>query len=91
MLIYSNPSSIPNLLKYIKNNTNIVINPQEKRGKIGEDIFNSNNYFYITGHGNINFSDKFNENSFQYAQSPYAATKISSDQLSNSYLYFFLN
>ena len=30
-------------------------------------------------YGNINFLNKFNEKSFQYAQSPYAATKISSD------------
>ena len=41
-------------------------------------------------YGNINFSDKFSEKSFQYAQSPYAATKISSDQLSNSYFSSFL-
>ncbi len=40
-------------------------------------------------YGNINFLNKFNEKSFQYAQSPYAATKISSDQLSNSYFSSF--
>ena len=40
-------------------------------------------------YGNINFSEKFSEKSFQYAQSPYAATKISSDQLSNSYFSSF--
>ena len=55
---YSDPSSIPNLLKFTKNNTNIIVNLQEKRGKIGEDIFNASNYLYLTGHGNINFSDE---------------------------------
>ena len=54
---YSDPSSIPNLLQYVKNNTNIKVNTQEKRGKIGDDIFNSSNYFYLTGHGNIKFND----------------------------------
>ena len=40
-------------------------------------------------YGNVNFFNKFNEKSFQYAQSPYAASKISSDQLSNSYFSSF--
>ena len=54
---YSDPSSIPNLLQHIKDNTNIKVNTQEKRGKIGDDIFNNSNYFYLTGHGNIKFND----------------------------------
>ena len=54
---YSDPSSIPNLLQYVKKNTTIKVNTQEKRGKIGDDIFNSSNYFYLTGHGNIKFND----------------------------------
>ncbi|MEE2858192.1 MAG: DUF4159 domain-containing protein [Candidatus Neomarinimicrobiota bacterium] len=58
---YSDPSSIPNLLQYVKDNTNIKVNTQEKRGKIGDDIFNNSNYFYLTGHGNI----KFNHNEAQ--------------------------
>ncbi len=35
--------------------------------------------------GNIKFGQSFNENSYQYAQSPYAATKIASDQMTNAY------
>ena len=58
---YSDPSSIPNLLQHVKDNTNIKVNTQEKRGKIGDDIFNNSNYFYLTGHGNI----KFNHNETQ--------------------------
>jgi len=35
--------------------------------------------------GNVKFSTGFDENSYQYAQSPYAATKIASDQMSNAF------
>ena len=34
---YSNPSSLPNLIKYVDQHTNIVIDPIEKRAKIGDD------------------------------------------------------
>ena len=54
---YSDPSSIPNMLGYLNKNTNISVNLNEKRTKIGEDIFIENSYFYITGHGNIKLSD----------------------------------
>tara|TARA_Y100001960_G_C14648877_1_gene814775 strand:+ start:454 stop:1113 length:660 start_codon:yes stop_codon:yes gene_type:complete len=53
---YADPSSIPNLLGYISNNTNIKINPNEIDVKIGDENFNINNYFYMTGHGNIKLS-----------------------------------
>ena len=35
--------------------------------------------------GNTNNGVKFSENSYQYAQSPYAASKIASDQMTNAY------
>ena len=54
---YADPSSIPNLLKFVKNNTNIDINLKEKRSKIGDDSFNSSSYLYLTGHGNIRLED----------------------------------
>ena len=55
---YSDPSSLPNLLSFISNNTNIVVNPIENRMQISDDQFYRSNYLYITGHGNIKFSDK---------------------------------
>ena len=55
---YADPSSLPNLLNYIKENTNISINPHERRTKIGEPTFFASNYFYLTGHGNIKFNNK---------------------------------
>ena len=55
---YADPSSLPNLLEYLKNYTNVAVNPIEKRAKIGDDIFIASSYFYLTGHGNIKFSDE---------------------------------
>jgi len=55
---YSDPSSLPNLLEFISNNTNIKVNQVERRARIGDDIFNSSSYLYLTGHGNIKFSSK---------------------------------
>ena len=55
---YADPSSIPNLLKFIDKNTNITVNGDENRSKIGEDEFYNSYYLYLTGHGNISFSDK---------------------------------
>ena len=55
---YSDPSSIPNLLKFIKSNTDMVVNLKENRARIGDDEFYRYPYLYITGHGNINLSEK---------------------------------
>jgi len=55
---YSDPSSLPNLLEYLGDHTNIAINPLEKRAKIGDDIFMRSSYLYLTGHGNIKFTDE---------------------------------
>ena len=55
---YADPSSLPNLLKHLKNHTNVATNPIEKRAKIGDDIFLESSYFYLTGHGNVKFDDE---------------------------------
>ena len=55
---YSDQSSIPNLLKFIDKNTTISVNLMEQKSKIGEYTFSSSPYLYLTGHGNIKFSDK---------------------------------
>ena len=54
---YSDPSSLPNLLKFLSSNTNIQVSKDEKRARIGDEIFNNSNFLYITGHGNISFSE----------------------------------
>lgn len=55
---YADPSSLPNLLKYITLNTNIETELNEEIVEIGDDNFYKNNYYYMTGHGNI----KLNQN-----------------------------
>ncbi len=55
---YSDPGSLPNLLEFLGENTAVVINPLENRAKIGEDVFLESSYFYLTGHGNINFTNE---------------------------------
>ena len=54
---YSDPSSLQNLLKFVDDNTNIVVNLNEKKARIGDEIFSKSLYLYMTGHGNISFSD----------------------------------
>ena len=55
---YADPSSLPNMLEYLKDHTNIAVNPLEKRAEIGDDIFSGSSFLYITGHGNIKFNDE---------------------------------
>ena len=55
---YCDQSSIPNLLNFISKNTDIPIDLIEKKSKIGDDIFIKSQYLYLTGHGNIKFSDE---------------------------------
>ena len=54
---YANPSSIPNLLKYIGENSSIKTAKKEARVKIlDEDLFRYP-ILYMTGHGNVSFSN----------------------------------
>jgi len=55
---YADPSSIPNMLEYLSDHTNIAVNPIEKRAKIGDNVFAGSNYLYLTGHGNIKFNEE---------------------------------
>lgn len=54
---YSDPSSIPNLLEFVKTHTPISVNPQEIRIKLTDANAGFYPYLYLTGHGNIRFSD----------------------------------
>ena len=55
---YSDKSSIPNLLKFVSENTNIITEQEQRVVKIGDNNFYSNSYFYMTGHGNIKLSQE---------------------------------
>ena len=54
---YSNPSSLPNLLKFINENTNIKTASKEIVVKLDDEKLFSYPYTYINGHGNIRFTD----------------------------------
>lgn len=55
---YNDPSAIPNLLAFIKQNTNIQAADDEKRvGIMDQELF-SFPMIFITGHGRIDFSDE---------------------------------
>lgn len=54
---YANPSSLPNLLDAIRSRTPIRVAPEEKVVTLsGDDLWNVP-YIYMTGHGNVHWSD----------------------------------
>ena len=54
---YSDPSSLPNLLIFLNKNTPLSVNIKETRIKLTDDNAKQYPYLYLTGHGNINFTD----------------------------------
>jgi len=54
---YSDPSSLPNLLNYLNLNTPMSAYDEEFRIKLTDDDANQYPYLYMTGHGNIRFTD----------------------------------
>ena len=54
---YCDPSSLPNLLNYLTNNTPISTYPKEVRIKLSDDKATQYPYLYLTGHGNIKFKE----------------------------------
>ncbi len=55
---YNDPSVIPNMLGYLKKNTNIDVAKDEVRvGIMDENLF-SYPFIYMTGHGRISFSSR---------------------------------
>ena len=53
---YSDPSSLPNLLRFIKEKTQIDAAEEEVQVAIMDEELFSFPYIYMTGHGNIDFS-----------------------------------
>ena len=54
---YSDPSSIPNLINFVINNTNIKMDNKEYRLKLDDSKIFDHTYIYMTGHGNIRFNE----------------------------------
>ena len=55
--LYSNPSSLPNLLNYLQTHTAIIAADKEARIKLTDENLYSYPYLYLTGHGNVRFKD----------------------------------
>jgi hypothetical protein len=54
---YWGASAIPNMLNFLKENTNIPVSEEEVRVSIMDDDFFSYPFLFMTGHGNIKFTD----------------------------------
>lgn len=63
---YSDPSSLPNLLRFIGRNTNIKTAGEEAVVALDDETLFSCPYLYITGHGNIRFTDSEVKNLRRY-------------------------
>ena len=54
---YSDPSSLPNLLAFVNSNTPIKTMQKEIKIKLTDNNANHYPYYYLTGHGNIKFTN----------------------------------
>ena len=55
---YANPSSLPNLLTALRSRTGLRIAPEEKVVTLHDDDLWNIPYIYMTGHGNVHWSDQ---------------------------------
>ncbi|HDS74089.1 MAG TPA: DUF4159 domain-containing protein [Firmicutes bacterium] len=55
---YANPSSLPNLLAFIRANTNMDVATEPGRVRIMDNDLSNYPFLYMTGHGNVRFSDE---------------------------------
>lgn len=66
---YSNPTAIPNLIKFCNQNINTKIKAKPQTVEVGSvDIFQFP-FIHMTGHGNVFFSEEDAENLRKYLQS----------------------
>lgn len=59
---YSNPTSVPNLIDFVRTSTNIQLDPEEYLVKPGGTQIFQYPYVYMTGHGNVVFTDEEAQN-----------------------------
>lgn len=55
---YANPSSLPNLLLAVREQTGLPVAREEKVVTLADDELWNVPYLYMTGHGNVRFSDQ---------------------------------
>ena len=63
---YANKTALPNLISYCNNQLNTNIDPEEDIVEVGGQEIFLYPYVYMTGHGNVVFSDKEAENLRNY-------------------------
>jgi uncharacterized protein DUF4159 len=54
---YANPSSLPNLLTALRSRTGLRVSTQERVVTLADDDLWNVPYLYMTGHGNVHWSD----------------------------------
>jgi hypothetical protein len=54
---YNGPTEEPNLLRFMRQNTNTDVNPQYEFVDLSSDKLFSYSFLFMTGHGNVAFSD----------------------------------
>src|SRR5690606_10246980 len=55
---YANPSALPNLLRFIRERANLPVETRPVTLKLTDPAIWSYPYLYLTGHGNIRFTDE---------------------------------
>ena len=55
---YSNPTAVPNLIDFVRRSTNVQLDPEEYLVKPGGTQIFQYPYVYMTGHGNVVFTDE---------------------------------
>lgn len=63
---YSNPTSIPNLIKFCNENGKMNINPEVAEVHVGDFEINNYPFIHMTGHGNVVFNNQEAENLRKY-------------------------
>ena len=63
---YANKTALPNLIEFCNTHMNTNISPEEEIVEVGSDELYFYPYVYLTGHGNIVFSDAEAENLRNY-------------------------
>lgn len=63
---YANPSALPNLIKALRTRTTLDVETQEVRLKLDDDRIWDHPFLYLTGHGQMRFSEHEVERLRQY-------------------------
>lgn len=66
---YGDPESLPELLAFVRRETLLDVAPREEVVELGSDNLYSFPYLYMTGHGNLRFSDREAERLRHYLES----------------------